>query len=189
MKRWHGLLLGLWLATAATMMPVAAADDPLTVVQRFFDARNRYDVAAAAALVTDDLRFVGGPNCTPANPCIGPAGVRAELTNNMIPNHAQVTIVGTPQVTGMTVVVRSEARSDVFRAVGLERTVNITTITVRDGKIASYSGVFDMSDPQTAQYLALQRAPQGLPPTPTPPAPPRTGGGGEVSFIHRLGDG
>ncbi len=55
---------------------------------------------------------------------------------------------------------------------------------MRDGKVASYVEFPDASDAQTAQFLAYVQARQG-PPT----APPRTGGGGEASFIHRLGDG
>ena len=150
----------LLLAALLPALAVAAQDDPATVVQRFFDARNRYDVAGTLALVTDDIRFVGGPQCTPASPCVGREAFRAEL-QNYIADRAQVTIVGTPQVSGPTVRARTEGRADVFRAAGVDRVVNDVTIEVRGGQLASHVGVPDASDPQTAQYLAYARAQQG----------------------------
>jgi len=187
MRLWKGSLVALMLTMLLAVLPaslaVAAADGPATVVQRFFDARNRYDIEGTLALVTDDIRFVGGPACTPAAPCVGVAALRAEL-GNFIADHAQVTIVGVPQVSGTTVRLRIEGRADPFRAAGVERIVNNVTVEVRDGRIATHFGIPDASDAQTAQYLAYVRARQG-PPT----APPRTGGGAEASFIRRLGDG
>ncbi len=187
MRLWKGSLVTLLLTLLTAVLPaslgVAAADNPATIVQRYIDARNRYDVEGTLALVTDDFRLVAGPQCTPASPCIGVAAQRAELAN-YIRDHAQVTIVGDPQVTGTTVRVRTEGRADPFRAAGAERLILLGTVEVRDGKLASYIDAPDMSDAQTAQYLASVRAQQG-----PPSAPPRTGGGGEASFIHRLGDG
>jgi len=184
MKLWNGLLVGLMLAMMMAVTPIAAADDPATVVQRFFDARNHHDVAGTLALVTDDIRTVGGPSCTPAAPCVGVVPFRTDLENVYIPKHIQLTIVGVPQVSGTTVHVRIEARGDIFSVAGVERIVSNATAEVRDGKIASFISIPDASDAQSAQYLAYVRTQQG-PPT----APPRTGGGGEASFIRRLGDG
>jgi acetylornithine deacetylase/succinyl-diaminopimelate desuccinylase-like protein len=189
MRLWNRSLIGLLLMMVTAVLPaalgVAAADDPAAIFQRFIDARNRADVAEALALVADDIRFVGGPQCTPATPCNGAAAFRADLENNFIAGHAQATIVGAPQVSGTTVRARAEVRDDPrIRAAGVDRIINNLTAEVRDGKIANFLSVSDASDAQTAQYLAYQRAQQGL-----PSAPPRTGGGGEASFIRRLGDG
>ncbi len=187
MRLWKGTLVVLLLTMLTAALPaslgVAAADDPATVLQRFIEARNRGDVAGALALVTDDFRFVGGPFCTQANPCIGTAAQRKELETYIV-ERAHGNIVGTPQVSGTTVRARLEASGDRFSAGGVDRVVNTLTVEVRDGKLASWLAVLDASDAQTAQYLAYVRA-QGGPPS----APPRTGGGGETSFIHRLGDG
>ncbi len=187
MRLWKGSLVALMLTMLLAVLPaslaVAAADDPATVVQRFFDARNRGDVDATLALVTDDFRFVGGPDCTPATPCVGVAAQRADL-RDFIAHHIQVIIVGVPQVSGTTVKVRVEARGDPIRAAGVERLVENETAVVRDGKIASLIGTPDTSDAQTARFLASPPPAQG-----PPSAPPRTGGGGEASYIHRLGDG
>jgi len=187
MRLWKGSLVALLLTTLLAVLPaslaVAAADDPATVVQRFFDARNRNDIEGTLALVTDDIRIVAGPYCTPAAPCVGVVALRTD-SEGFIADHAQVTIVGVPQVSGTTVRLRTEGRGDHFRAAGVERFVRNVTVEVRDGKVASYIGIPDASDAQTAQFLAYVPPQQG-PPT----APPRTGGGGEASFIRRLGDG
>ena len=169
----------LLLAALLPALAVAAQDAPATVVQRFFEARNRYDVPGTLALVTDDFRFVGGPACTPASPCLGREGLRAHLQQEFIPQRAQATIVGAPQVSGTTVVVRIEVRSDLIRRAGVERVVNTVTLEVRGAQLASYVGVPDASDAQTAQFLAwLQSQPgTGAP----PPGMPNTGGGGQAA--------
>jgi len=187
MRLRNGLLSALMLTMLLAVLPaslgVAAADDPATVVQRFIAARNRGDVAATLALVTDDIRFVGGPDCTPATPCVGVAALRTDI-EGFIAAHVQVTIVGVPQVSGTTVHVRIEARGDPFRAAGVERVVETETAEVRNGKVASLISSPDTSDAQTARFLASPPPAQG-----PPSAPPRTGGGAEASFIRRLGDG
>jgi hypothetical protein len=185
MRFWKGSLIALLPTLLLTVLPaslaVAAADDPATVVRRFIEVRNRFDVEGTLALVTDDFRLVAGPNCTPATPCIGVVAQRVELAN-YIRDHAQVTIVGNPEVSGTTVRIPTEGRADPFRAAGVERLIDNGTVEVRDGKLASYIDVPDTSDAQTAQFFA--RAPQG-PPT----APPATGAGEEAAYIRRLGDG
>ncbi len=186
MRLWRGSLIAVLLTMLIALLPVvgvAAADDPATLLQRFTDARNRGDIAGAVALLTDDVRFAEGPSCTADSPCIGVAAARATLEDgNRV--HVQVMVVGTTVMTGTTVRFRAEVRFDNVRTPGVERIIVNGTMDVRGGKIASYIDVPDMSDAQTAKLLAAQSPPQGL-----PPAPPRTGGGGEASFIRRLGDG
>ena len=170
------LLLGTALLALLGAAPtVAAQDAPATVVQRFFDTRNRYDVPATLALVTDDIRFVGGRFCPPTNPCVGREAVRAEL-QDFVTNRAQAVFVGAPQVTGTRVVVRYEVRSDIFRLAGVDRIVSTATIEVRGNQLASHVAVPDASDAQTARYLAWLQSQQGTG-TP-PPGMPNTGGGG-----------
>jgi hypothetical protein len=172
------LLLGTALLALLGAAPtVAAQDAPATVVQRFFDARNRYDVPATLALVTDDFRFVGGPACTAANPCVGRDGLRANL-QEFVANRAKATIVGAPQVSGTTVVVRIEVRSDLIRRAGVERIVNTVTLEVRGNQLASHVAVPDASDAQTAQFLAWLQSQQGAG---APPGMPNTGGGGQAA--------
>ncbi len=122
-------------------------------------------------------------------PCIGAAAMR-EVLQGAIPLHIQQTAVGSPQVSGTTARQRFEVRGDIFGTTGITRIIANATVEVRDGKIASYIAVADESDGPTAQFLVYQRAlPGPRPPQGPPSAPPRTGGGGEASFIRRLGDG
>ena len=155
---------------------VAAADDPATVFQRFIDTRNHGDVAGALALVTDDIRLIGGPRCTEASPCIGKEAVRTDL-HGFIAEHAHITIVGAPQVAGTTVRARLEARNDLTRRAGIDRFINDVTVELRDSMIARTRAVSDASDPQTATYLAYVRGLQGQP----APGMPNTGGGGALA--------
>ena len=150
------------LALGAFLVPVAGvlaqATDPLAVVQDFLAARNAGDVAGAAALVAADVRFVGGPACTPARPCLGRDAVRRDIVEQFIPGHAHVTIVGTPVVSGSQVRVRTEVTSDLARAAGIDRWVTNLTAVVQGGEIVSLVGLLDPTDPQTAKYLAFQHA-------------------------------
>lgn len=104
-----GLMVLATLVGALVHVPtVAAQEDPASVLRRFIDARNRGDVAGTLALATDDIRFVGGPQCTPVAPCIGRDALRSEV-QSYIGAGVQATIVDTPQVSGTTVRAQVEA--------------------------------------------------------------------------------
>jgi len=164
------------LATLLTAIAVAAADDPATVFQRFIDARNAGDVAGALALVTDDIVFVGGPNCAPPSPCVGTAAVR-EQVQGFIADRVWATGTGPLQVSGDTVRGRFEVRGTPYTAAGIDRAIVDIAMDFRAGRIAAYRSVPDASDPQTARFLDYQRTHQ--PPAPgTMPGLPNTGGGG-----------
>jgi hypothetical protein len=171
------------LAFVAFLFSVAGASaqptDPFSVLQRFLDARNAGDVAGAMALVADDIYQVGGPACTLAQPCVGRDAVQRDIVEHYIPGHAHVTIVGSPQVSGSEVKVRVETTSDLARAAGVDRWVLNLTAEVRDGKIVRSVGLLDPSDPQTATFLAFQRA-HG---TPVPSTLPATGDGGPFASL------
>src|SRR5258708_25457010 len=80
-------------------------------------------------------------------------------------------------LSGMRVTVRLEIRSNLGRRAGVERFINDVTAEVQDGKIVAYSGVLDVSDPQTATFQAFQRSQAAgqTTPAPVPAALPRTG--------------
>lgn len=136
----------------------AQTTDPLSVVQRFVDARNAGDVAGAMALVADDISFVGGPVCTPDKPCVGRDVQQTQVEQFTQKFHAHLTLVGTPQVTGNQVKARTAVSDDRSRAAGVDRLASYLTAEVRDGKIATWVSVLDPSDPQTAKFIAFQRA-------------------------------
>jgi hypothetical protein len=131
----------------------------VAILQQFIDARNQADELAAMALVADDVSYIGGSVCPLANPCIGPKAIRAEV-QLFISDHSQSIMIGSPLVSGTSVTARAETSNDAVRASGLERVVYDYTVDVQDGKLANLRGVEDASDPQTAAFLALQRAAQ-----------------------------
>lgn len=193
MQLWKGVSVGFLLLALVAAMPVthqvAAADDPATVLQRFNEARNSGDIAGAVALLTNDVRFAEGPDCPADNPCIGVAVARATLEDGARV-HVRETVVGTPVVTGTTMRFRAELRFDNVPVPGVERLILNATVDVRNGKIASYIDIPDLSDAQTAKLIAAQPAPQSPPRVAViPSAGPRTGGGYGASIIRRLGNG
>ena len=133
-------------------VPVDAADDPLSFLQAFVDARNSGDIAAAAPLMADDTVFVGGPGCTAANPCVGAEAHLAEL-QGFSALHAHVTLVS-PRTSGSTVHARTESQNDLTRAAGVDRTVADLTAEVHDGKITTWRSIQDPNDPQNQAVQA-----------------------------------
>jgi hypothetical protein len=139
----------------------AEADDPMSIVQQFVDARNRGDEQGATALVADRLSYAGGPACPLSNPCIGPQAVREDV-QRFVSDHAQSTLIGYPSVSGTTVSARAETASDAVRAAGVDRVIHAYTVEVRDGKLTSFRIVQDAGDAQTAAFQAVQRVQQPI---------------------------
>jgi hypothetical protein len=137
----------------------AQADDPMSILQQFVDARNRGDEPGAMALVADDISYVGGSACPFTDPCVGPQAMREDV-RLFISDHAQSTLIGAPSVSGPTVTARAETANDAVRAAGLDRVIHAYTVEVRDGKLTSFRAVQDASDAQTAALQAVQRAQQ-----------------------------
>jgi hypothetical protein len=79
-------------------------------------------------------------------------------------------------VSGTTLRARVEASGAAHRAAGVDRAISDVTVEVRDGKVASYIGILDTRDPQTARWQAALGAQQGqgVPPLRLP----NTGAGG-----------
>jgi limonene-1,2-epoxide hydrolase len=150
--------------------PVRAADDPLAVVQAFLDARNRGDFDGAAALMADETPFVGGPGCPPNNPCVGAVAHRREV-EGFAALHAQVQLIA-PQVSGTTVRARVEARNDLTRAAGVDRSLNDLTADVQGGKITTWRSIVDTNDLQNQALQAFQQR--------QATALPQTGAGSET---------
>lgn len=181
------------LVFAATMLlaltvlfPVTVAlaqVDPAEVLRQFFDARSRGDPAAALALFADDAVYDGVGLCTP-NPCAGKAAIKPEIERLIAGSQPTVLSI---QASGQLVTVRYEVRGARPRAAGVERIINIVTAEVRGDKIARFHVANDLTDPQTAQFLAFYRAQAAgqLPKSgePTLPAPSIALGGVGVIIV------
>ncbi|MBI2320964.1 MAG: nuclear transport factor 2 family protein [Chloroflexi bacterium] len=149
------------------------------LLRQHYEARNRDDAAAALESFTDDAVFEVA-TCRPA--CVGKEAIRRELEGGVAVHRRQT--ISNLQVSGNTVTFRIESRTDNIRAAGLERIVASATAEFRDGKIAILRSVQDMSDPQTAQFVAWQQARRVQQPTQLP----RTGGS-PVALFAALGLG
>jgi hypothetical protein len=150
------LLLALLGSAMAASAQAPEPTDPVALLQRFYEARNAEDQAAALALVADDLYVPGTGLCPPERVCRGPAPLELDIANG-IAAHARYTLVA-PQVAGMTVTATLETRAPGFQAAGVDRVVGALTAEIREGKIATYQEVRDASDPQTAAFYQFQRS-------------------------------
>ncbi len=167
------------LARLSSPSPAApAVTNPAAVVQQFSTAYNAGDAAAAVALFADTIHF---KRDFPPLELAGKAAFRAQVIEVSITGHIH-TEPGPVQVAGNTVTGRARVTNDFLRGIGIVAEAD-STFVVENGLIVSWE---IRQTPET--LAAIQRATTGAAPT-TPSAPPRTGGGGEASFIHRLGDG
>ena len=131
------------VALSASALSVSAQASGGEVVTRFVNARNQADEAGAMALVADEMS----------------EGMQGDV-RVFIADHAQSTLIGLPLVSGTILSGRAETSSDAARAAGVDRVVSNYTADVREGKLTSFRGIPDVSDPQTATYEGFQRAQQ-----------------------------
>ena len=66
---------------AFTTSASAQGTDPVTVVQRYYEARNRGDVAEAMSVIAPEATYNTGP-CTPQ--CVGAADIQKREVENGI---------------------------------------------------------------------------------------------------------
>ena len=164
-----GLAVTLFAATASAQTPTPGQIDLAALEQQQIDALNAGNLDAAMAFFTDDAVFQGSRGCLAA-PCDGTAAVRAEYAT-FVAGHTRVTNISR-QVSGNTVTGVNESASDTIRAAGVERIRFSFTDEWRGDKISSRILVIDVSDAQTATYLAYLAAQAQL---------PSTGTGGSIS--------
>lgn len=90
-------LVGAFSMTGGVTAQTAPQPDLVAIYRADVDARNRGDITTAMSFYADDAVQIGGP-CGAAS-CVGKAAVQRGA-ETQIANHAQLTIVGTPQVSG-----------------------------------------------------------------------------------------
>jgi hypothetical protein len=149
-----------FVALVALLTPAldaSAQTDPVSILQRYVDARNEADEAGAIDLVADYPLYADDVRCPSATPCTGQHAVLVEI-RQAIADHAHQTLIGFPTVTGATITARAQLSSDTVSAAGLDRVIYDLTAEVRDGKLTRIVAVQDTSDAQTATFQALQRA-------------------------------
>ena len=179
MKLWAHVLALLLLVTTLVVMPVTAADDPLSVINALDTTLNAQNIDGALALVADDAVVRSPPQPGATGVYEGKAAVQTYLAG-IVAQHIHFDLAAPRQVVGERVTWLNNTSIDPWRTLGIAPLQGQGDATVRGGKIASLTITL------TPESMAkLQRAA-----TPAiPSAAPRTGGGWGASIIRRLGDG
>jgi hypothetical protein len=145
------LVAVLALVGLRTAAPVRAQQpaDIRTVVDTYKQALLRLDGATVASLfddnvVVNDLGMIAK----------GKAEAIAELSQVVAANPGLTISFGESVYVVDTAVERFSYASDPIRAAGFSRLWVIETIVVNNGKIVSYTAIFDTSDPDTARFAA-----------------------------------
>ncbi len=140
-------------ATTALLATAASAQetDPDAVFDEFVDAVNGGDVDAALALFTEDATWTRGGRCPPGA-CVGTDAIRGELQKD-VADHHQIVIIEV-EVSGSMLTGRTELRTDVTRAEGIERAIQTVTLEFYGEKISSLEIAPDFTDPMTAELRA-----------------------------------
>jgi ketosteroid isomerase-like protein len=151
--------------------PAGAAVDLSDLVTQHFDAQNRGDLAALSNLYSDDAIVTTPGLCT--TPCVGRDAFMPELSYRLSIN-LQIEVTSLMEIDGKAVGV-SIARADPIRACNHDRIVVNFTIAANEDKITEYTARPDVSDAQTAGYVACVQAAAAASATMRPPS---TGDGG-----------
>jgi len=180
MKLWQCTLTVLMLATTLAVTPTAAADDPLSVIDALDATLNARNVDGALVLFADDATVRQNPPQPGATSAYqGKAAVRTFLAS-VVAQNIHFDLTAPRQVIGERVTWINNTAVDPWRKLGIAPLQGQGDATVQGGKIVSLTITL------TPDSMAkLQRALAAT----TPSAPPRTGEGGEASFLRRLGDG
>lgn len=132
----HHLAASALFIAAVAALPSAglAQTDPVAVFRQAIDARNRGDIAAMMALMTDDA-VRDDAACQP--PCVGRAAVQKSFQKN-IDEHFKANVTSA-EGTGDTVTAKAEISNDALRAHGIETRMTSYTVRFRGGKIVRWT--------------------------------------------------
>lgn len=152
-------------ATVALILASASAfadggPDAGTVFRMHKAAINRGDVPAAMSYLTEDVRYVAGPNCTAAAPCIGVAAAWKGFVE-MAVGRRMLIVPDAAQLPKLLDAYRTRVEVSwpgIADATGTQRIVGIDAYTVRDGRIASLTFTPDLDDAPTAAYFKATTA-------------------------------
>ncbi len=150
MKRFMILTVLLVSILAVSPTMALAQDDPVTIIQKNYDARARGDLKAALAFWADD-GVLDGPGICSKSPCVGKAAIRKHF-ETMVKHGAKTTLVAT-YPSGNVVTTRYEVRHPHSREAGVERLISWSIFEVKGGKIVSQRTLRERTDPQTARYI------------------------------------
>jgi hypothetical protein len=143
------LLVGVW-GLRDEARPVGAQVDWCEELQQEIDALNRGEIDLEN--YADDMVFQASPICDEVE-CVGKDAYRNYLEHYVDLNR-QLTITSC-EVSGNTVATTAEVAYDASRAAGVDRLIGGATYEIQGDKIVAVRNLpTDMTDPQTAQFVA-----------------------------------
>lgn len=154
-----GIVLGIGLTSSPVVnakVPPTSAADPEGVFRAFASALNNDDSAAAAALLDDDVTFFE-PNGDGSFGIVGKAAFVSAALPDLAASGFKTT-VRHAQVHGDTVTGRISPEDEFTHAAGVNRYLELFTVRVVDGRIASIDLLYDTGDTQTNTYLEYSRS-------------------------------
>lgn len=162
--------------TVAQQAPTATRPADLKhaeITLSFFDALNRGDAAAAAAVFAENAFYSGASPrglCSSSAPCYGRSNIRQAIDTLLKAQHTCETVTSL-QVAGSFVTGGIEIRTDPLRANGIEHIVTRFMTQTLDDKIEVFFNRSDPTDPETARNAAIASGtqPKGTPITAIPP--------------------
>ncbi|MBI3962182.1 MAG: hypothetical protein HY335_05475 [Deinococcus sp.] len=143
--------------------PLVAQVDPAVRYQQQLDALNRGDVAGAVALFSADAVLQGVGLCIPG--CFGTAAIQREV-ERQVADRLRLTRTST-RTFRQVVLGQLEGQADSVQAAGAERIRLSFLALLRGEQFFLLRLTPDLTDPQTATYVASFQSP-GAPPLPRP---------------------
>lgn len=143
------LLVGAW-GLGDVPRPASAQIDWCDELQQEIDALNRGEIDLEN--YADDMVFAASPICDDVE-CLGKDAYRNYL-QHYIDLNRQLTITSC-EISANTIATTAEMAYDASRAAGVDRLIGGATYEVQDDKIVAVRYIPpDMTDPQTAQFVA-----------------------------------
>lgn len=161
------LLASIW-AIADSARPVNASPG---AVPSIVEALNAGDFNYVQSTFAEDAVLQGTPGCL--TPCVGLEAIRAEFENLASDNTRYTVIDNSLMIFHVFMAyMRMKVTSDSIRAAVVERILVTLTTDGTFGEMTSFIIDFDLTDPQTVDYLAfLEAQATGAPPTHSQAAP------------------
>lgn len=151
-------------ALAPTLALAARAAGEPSPVQPYYDLVHWVSIGhidAALEQFADDATVVAGPNCTREAPCVGKAAIRERYLADLLARG-----VGAPMSDQRFDGERLRTRGEVVRELSphecATRLIGGHSFEFQHGRIATLRFEFDITDPQTAAFVARRAAETAL---------------------------
>ena len=171
-----GRAQGIRASALRAVAQQAAPSDRAVVITSEFTALNNGDLDGAVTLFASNAVFVGAARangaCTQAAPCTDLAGIRQQLQDHVVGDHACLTLRSLT-VSGAVVTGQRQDQSDTSRKNGIANgDIEDFMALIPGSQITFFAALKNVGDPDTATDLAISAGtqPAGTPiPNPSTP--------------------